>query len=394
MSVPVPSRPDIGVLAVPPEAWSDHWMVRHQVLSRLPRHFHVVWLNPPQPWRRLWFGGGGGAGWKQESPRTGFTVLDSGLNVFNPGRWLPELWRPEPLARRMRKLRLKIALSRLQALGCRKIVLYLWKPEEDEALKLIPHDLSCYHIFDEYSFSKVELPVDPREARLIAAVDRVFIASEAMFRKKGGLNPKSVLMPNGVDFAAFSAPVPEPADLAAVPHPRVGYVGVIKNQIDLELLARLAERRPDWHFPLVGPVGNVKGCEATIDRLRSMANVRFLGPKAARELPGYVRHLDACLLCYRVDGYTKFITPLKLNEYLAAGRPVAGTRIEPLLPYQGLIRLAGDDAEWEAAVEACLRPSENGPARIAERQAAAAKTDWNGMVDRIAAQFIQGLGQA
>jgi glycosyltransferase involved in cell wall biosynthesis len=393
MNAPVvPARPDIGVLALPPEPWSEHWMVRHQVLSRLTRHFRVVWLNPAQPWNALWLPFGRPVSlWKQESPVTGFTVLESGLIVCNPGRWLPEVWRPRPLARWLRKARLRMALSRLKALGCRKIVLYLWKPEEDDALELVPHDLSCYHIFDEYSFSKVELPVDPREARLISAVDRVFICSEAMFRKKGGLNPHATLIPNGVDFKSFSSPVPEPGDLAGIPHPRIGYVGVIKNQLDLDLLSRLAARHPHWQYVLVGPVGNVKGCEEAMAALRASRNVHFLGSKAARELPGYVRHLDACLLCYRVDGYTKFITPLKLNEYLAAGRPVVGAQIEPLLPYADIIRLAGDEAGWSEGLEACLEAGENRPDRIAARQAVAARLDWDGLTDRIAGILREGL---
>jgi hypothetical protein len=150
-------------------------------------------------------------------------------------------------------LRLCLARFRLRRLGCKKIVLYLMRPEHAGALDLVPHDLSCYSIDDEYSFSEVEKPVDPDEARLIARVHQVFMCSEAMFRKKGSLNPHSCLVFNGVDFPAFSTPAPEPPDLAAVPHPRIGYIGVVKKQINIDLLARLAALHPTWHFVLVGP---------------------------------------------------------------------------------------------------------------------------------------------
>src|SRR5690606_28319265 len=107
------------------------------------------------------------------------------------------------------------------------------------------------------SFSLVDRPNDPREVALIRAADLVIIHSQKLFEKKGSINPNSVQIPNGVDYAAFSTPQPEPADLAGIPHPRMGYIGVIKLQLDLALLLALATQQPAWSFVLVGPVGNI-----------------------------------------------------------------------------------------------------------------------------------------
>ena len=107
--------------------------------------------------------------------------------------------------------------------------------------------------------------------------------------------------------------------MASIAHPRVGYAGVIKRQLDFDLLVRLARARPQWSFVLVGPVTNVEGKEQQLAALRQMHNVHYLGGKPAKDLPSYIQHFDVCLMCYEVNDYTQYIYPLKLNEYLASG---------------------------------------------------------------------------
>ena len=83
------------------------------------------------------------------------------------------------------------------------------------------------------------------EAKVIRTADHVFIHSPRLLEKKGDMNPNTTFMPNGVDFEAYSRPRPEPVDLASIPHPRIGYTGVLKKQLDWELLSELCVRRPD-----------------------------------------------------------------------------------------------------------------------------------------------------
>ena len=247
-------------------------------------------------------------------------------------------------------------------------------------LRAFRADLTCYHIDDEYSFSPVEKPVDGAERALISSVDQVFFASETMHRKKGSFNRNNALIPNGVDYAAFSSHHEEPEDLRRIPHPRIGYVGVIKKQIDLPLLAEVSAAMPAHQFVLVGPIGNVSGSERALEALRSRPNVHFLGAKPAKSLPGYVQHIDVCLATYCVDGYTKFISPLKVNEYLAAGKPVVGSPIEPLLPYREVIRIAQPPQEWVQSIEECLTPAVTSAVETARRRQRARTMDWEGIV--------------
>src|SRR5207247_601413 len=118
--------------------------------------------------------------------------------------WLPDLYRPRWLADHVFRQRLAHVRQQLIRLGCKKIVLYLWRPQFAPALSSVPFDLSCYHIDDEYSFSPVDLPIPPVEAQLIRNVDHVFIHSPALLEKKGGINSHTSFTPNGVDFGLYS----------------------------------------------------------------------------------------------------------------------------------------------------------------------------------------------
>src|SRR5207249_1630271 len=129
--------------------------------------------------------------------------LAPGLTIYRPERYLPEVGRPRSLARWIKRRRLHQALGMLRAQGCSKTILYFWRPQYAPALDLINYQLSCYHIDDEYTFSEVERPLDEGEAYLISYVDQVFIHTPALLEKKGKLNPRTVFVPNGVDYEAF-----------------------------------------------------------------------------------------------------------------------------------------------------------------------------------------------
>jgi glycosyltransferase involved in cell wall biosynthesis len=269
-------------------------------------------------------------------------------------------------------------------------VLYVWRAELGDALDRIGHDAAVYHIDDEYTFSPVEKPLDEREARLIRRVDEVIVHSPALLEKKGRLNPNTRMIPNGVDFAALVTSRSEPSDLAGIPRPRVGYVGVIKEQLDLPLLATLAERHPDWHFVLVGPN---QARPAAMTRLNARPNVHLLGAKPVTDVPAYLQHMDVGIMPYVLDGYTKFIYPLKLHEYFASGLPVVATPVRSVLAFRGLVTLAEGEPAWSAALADALAGKHGGPADVAARRSVAAAHDWDDLVLQIANTLCESLGQ-
>ncbi len=376
----------IGVIALVPDHWGPPWSVRHHVLWRLSRHFTTVWIDPAPTWR---------AAWSNRRVDTQPSVCEygdaPGLLIYRPSGWLPRLHRLAFLARLTERLRLRHARRLLKDAGCDRFVLYLWRPDLGAALDLVRHDLSCYHIDDEYTFSETEQPVSASEMQLLQRADLVIVHSTALLEKKGRINPHTIHIPNGVDYRAYSTPAAPPADLAAIPQPRIGYIGVIKTQLDLELLRNLAQRHPDWSIVLVGPVGYLGSRAELYRRLCEMPNVHALGPRPLQQLPAYIQHMDVCMLCYRLDDYTRYIYPAKLHEYLASGRPIVGSPIRALDDFRDVITIAASADEWSDAIERALLHDDADEVRKKQRQRIAAGYEWNQLVSRIARSFVEQI---
>ena len=387
VTAPAPLLPDVGVLALIPDHWGGSWQPRQQILSRLCRYFHVVWVDPAPGWReelRTLLRG------PQAEPVD--STVAPGLMIYRPSRFLPKIGTPPALGRFLERRRLKQARKLLVDRGCRKVVLYVWRPRFAEDVDLVDHDLLCYHIDDEYTFSPVEKPTSPQEAALIKRSDIVFIHSVALMEKKGHLNPRSVMVPNGVGYDDYASPVPEAADLRDIPHPRIGYVGIVKQQLDLALLLDLARRHKEWQFVLVGKQGSLGDGVRIVEELSRMPNVHLLGHRRINDLPSYTQYLDVCMLCYVVDDYTKFIYPLKLHEYLAAGRPVVGSPIRALEEFAGVVKIARSMDEWSRAITDSLKPEENSPQRAETRRAVARRFDWTHLAGIVARSLCETLG--
>jgi glycosyltransferase involved in cell wall biosynthesis len=376
---------DTGVVAVVPNQWDIGVRARHHIMLRLARYFHVVWVNPARALKDIITKKVDDDRAKNDLPRL------PGLQIYRPEPWLPEVYRPHWLRAASSRLRLKRAYRLLCDQGVEKVILYLAHPQFTSALDVIPFDLSCYHIVDEYSYSPVELPLDQAEIQLIERVDQVFVHSSGLLDRKGKINPNTYLVPNGVDYHAFADPVSEPADLAAIPHPRIGYVGSMKKQLDWQLLEQLSFEHPEWSFVFVGAQLSHSEIRAITERMCRYVNAHFLGAKTASELQTYPQHIDVCIMPYKIDDYTKFIYPLKLHEYLATGRPVVGSPIRTLQEFSSVVRLARTTAEWSDAIESCLLETPNTEASCARRRVAQ-QHDWEILVKRIALLMCAGLG--
>lgn len=379
-----PLAPDVGVLGLVPNHWTDLWQPRHQVMRRLAKFFNVVWINPALEWRAV-LGRRNG-----RRPEAEGSV--PGWEVYDPPWYLPIVYRPRRVGRALAAVRLTKAWSRAARSGARTKVLYLWRPRFADALEW-PHDLSVYHVDDEYSFDLSADSVDPREAALISRADQVIIHSPGLWERKGGMNPHTIHLPNGVSYESFATPRPEPADLAAIARPRIGYAGWLKLQLDWELLDQLASGSPDWSLVLVGATKHKEQLERdpAYLSLQARPNVHFLGRKSPEELAAYPQHFDVCLMPYRVTPYTNRIYPLKLHEYLAAGRPTVGTPIRSLADFAHVVSLADTAAAWRGKIGAALSPEANNETAREARQRVARAHDWDILVARIARVIAERL---
>lgn len=382
-----PLFPKVGVVAFVPEEWGGTWLSRHQVLTRLAKYFHVVWAEPARSWRELVLGGGKPVNHSHRSE-----TFPEGFSLYQPERWLPQFDRPAWLASWTAAERGRRAAELLRQRGCKTVIFYLWRPYFDRVLESGSYDLSCYHIVDEYSFSPTELPLTDREIKLIKRVDQVFIHSPALLERKGHFNPHTLFVPNGVNYQAFASHQEEPADLREISHPRIGYIGAIKRQLDFGLLLELAKRHVQWSFVFVGPKHNLGMDAMLVDELSELPNVHFLGHKPIEIACAYPQHMDVCLLPYQRNDYTKYIYPLKLHEYLAGGKPIVGTSIRSLLDFAHIIKLAGTYDEWSRAVTEALGSNAVSSDQIQKRRSIAKQVDWGILVHNIAGSLCDRLG--
>jgi glycosyltransferase involved in cell wall biosynthesis len=379
----LPVRPEIGVIALVADDWSDRWMSRHQILTRLATYFEVVWVNPSPNWREILHE-------PTTREQTGSRLHD-GFHIYEPEFWLPRLYRPRFLADFTFRKRIERAKRLLCRKGCQKIILYLWHPEFEQGLNAIDFDSSCYHIVDEYSFSDVDLPNSPQERKILERVDQVIVHTPALLEKKGPLSRRISLIPNGVAYSTFASAVPEPSALVKIPHPRIGYAGFLKKTLDWKLLGELSRRHLDWSFVFAGAKTHHPEVVEAVLRLSNRPNVYFLGGMSSLEIAKYPQHFDVCLMPYQINDYTNYVYPLKLHEYLASGRPVVASRIRLVSQFDRVIPICAAVEEWSSAISKALQPQANSPESRKARQAIARQYDWDGIVDRIAQILWQNL---
>jgi glycosyltransferase involved in cell wall biosynthesis len=216
-----------------------------------------------------------------------------------------------------------------------------------------------YDCMDELSaFKDAPRALRDREAELLRRADVVLTGGHSIYEAKRDRHHNIHPLPSSVDVAHFSRArgAAEPADQAPIPRPRLGFFGVIDERMDIELLSAVAAARPDWQLVLIGPV--VKIDPAALPRL---PNIHYLGPKTYDELPAYLGGWDVALLPFAKNDSTRFISPTKTPEYLAAGKPVVSTSIRDVVrPYgaMGFVRIADTPSDFIRAIEACLSESQ------------------------------------
>lgn len=213
-----------------------------------------------------------------------------------------------------------------------------------------------YDCMDELSaFKDAPQSLKTFERELFERADLVFTGGRSLFSSKQSQHHSVHCFPSSIDrehFMSARTNSDEPEDQKSVPHPRLGFFGVIDERLDVALLDAMARERPDWNFILLGPV--VKVDPATLPKHN---NIHYLGSKLYQDLPKYIASWDVALLLFADNESTKFISPTKTPEYLAAGKPVVSTPITDVVhPYgeMQLVEIAKGPAEFIEAIERML----------------------------------------
>jgi glycosyltransferase involved in cell wall biosynthesis len=211
------------------------------------------------------------------------------------------------------------------------------------------------------------------DATLTKTADLLFVASERQLEDKRDQRPDAILSPHGVDFDLFSQAAERqggsrPADLPPWPGPIVGFFGLLESWIDLQLLAYVAQRRPDWLIVLIGREA------VDVAPLRSHSNVIRLGRKQFAELARYGRFFDVGVLPYKLTEQVIHSNPIKLREYLAMGKPVVSVRFPHAEGFGRLVYLADTYDEFVIAIDQALREDDDGLRRA--RMESVRNTTW------------------
>lgn len=362
------------------EDWGGHPSSTQHLVRRLADHRRVVWINSialrrprldradlARLWRKL-------LALCRRSPWTsGETIAATGPLVVDP-RAVP--WPGHPVARRINRGLFRHLLRNATARGnVRHPVLWLSLPTAVDAIGSAGERAVVYYCGDDFAaLDGVDhAPVAKLERELVARADLVLAASPALAARFPA--HKTYLIEHGVDLERFVTPAPRATDLPN-DRPVAGFYGSLSNWLDMELLAATTRLLPEWRFVMIGPE------RTSLTPLKRLPNVTLLGPREHAALPGYAQHWDAALLPFRDTAQIRACNPLKLREYLAAGRPVVTTEFPALDGYRDLVRVTDSPQTMAEALEAARA---EGLARVTERRARVAEQGWDRRAADVAA---------
>lgn len=216
--------------------------------------------------------------------------------------------------------------------------------------------VTVYDCMDELSAFLYAPPLlKEQEKKLLQQADLVFTGGHGLYEAKKHLHDAIYSFPSSIDHQHFNrarTTFTEPSDQSTIPHPRIGFYGVIDERLDIPLLASLVDNRPDWQFILIGPVVKIDP-----DTLPQAPNLHYLGSKRYEDLPVYLGGWDIAMLPFARNESTRYISPTKTPEYLAGGKPVISTSIQDVIhPYAdlNLVQIADTTETFIACAESIL----------------------------------------
>jgi len=240
--------------------------------------------------------------------------------------------------------------------GIREYVFWYYTPMALSFTKDFSPVATIYDCMDELSaFKGANSRLADFEQELFRKTDLVFTGGQSLYEAKRDQHRSVHAFPSSIEVDHFGKArtlQEDPSDQQNIPHPRLGFFGVIDERFDIELLDAVAKQRPDWQFVMIGPV--VKIDPATLPQ---HSNIHYLGSKKYEELPAYLAGWDVALLLFARNESTRFISPTKTPEYLAAGKPVISTSIQDVVrPYGdlGLVKIADSPNDFINAAEALM----------------------------------------
>ena len=376
----------MDIVCVSSVDWEPLWTRKQQIMSRLPDEHRIIYVEPPisflSPYKDP------GVAFKKERAREGLRRLNNNIWLLSP----PVVW---PFGSRFAGFNAlnqgKIAGcigAAMQKLGFTDPVLWTYLHTSCDLLGKLGERFVIYDCVDDHSAYEGFNPqlVKGMERRLMEQCDIVFCTARGLYESKKRFCREIHLSPNAANIEHFgTADLPETpvaAELVNLPRPILGFVGAIKEWIDLDLMAALADGFPDGSVVMVGPVG----ANVDVAELKQRSNVHLLGHRDRDLLPAYLKGFDVCLNPFRQNILTSTVSPLKFYEYLASGKPIASVPMPEIMDFAGLVEFGEGKAGFTEAVHRALqdRP-EKKKARLQKAQENSWESRAQFMIEKIEA---------
>jgi UDP-galactopyranose mutase len=259
-----------------------------------------------------------------------------------------------------------------------RYILWYYTPMALSFTRQLQPAMVVYDCMDELSaFNGAPTKIKEYENELVKRADLIFTGGQSLFEAKRDSHHNIHPFPSSIDvdhFAKARSVPSEPQDQAGIPHPRLGFYGVIDERMDLELIEEIARSCPEWQLVMIGPLAKVEESD-----LPHLPNIHYLGSKPYNELPDYLGGWDVALLPFARNKSTRFISPTKTPEYLAGGIPVVSTPIKDVVrPYgeKGLVSIAENPKEFVEAVKEILDPDHDRQAWLQKVDLFLANISW------------------
>jgi protoporphyrinogen oxidase/glycosyltransferase involved in cell wall biosynthesis len=338
--------------------WDFVFQRPQHLLSRLAQHYPVLFVEEPEY--------DDGAPFMQRShPAPNVTVCRAHTPIDAVGFHDDQLRLLQPM------------VAQLVPPG-EQVIAWFYTPMALPLLQSLQPALVVYDCMDELaSFRNPPKQLLQREGALLNIADLVFAGGPSLYEAKKNRHPNVHCFSSSVDVGHFGQALDRGrihAQQAEIPHPRLGFYGVLDERFDPDLVGEVADAHPEWQIVLAGPVVKIDQ-----SRLPRRANIHYLGQQPYEALPDLLAGWDVCLMPFAINDATKFISPTKVLEYMAAQLPIVSTPIADVVyPYGHVVAIASGAREFVAACEAALALSPEQRRQMAEAmQAVVAATSWD-----------------
>lgn len=262
-------------------------------------------------------------------------------------------------------------------------LLWFYSPSFLGMLNKISAECIIYDCMDELSlFKGAPVEIQYLEKELLGMADLVLTGGVSLFESKSNQNDNVHCFPSSVDYSHFASAknsIPIPPDMKKFTKPTIGYIGVIDERIDMDLLQNSAKILPEYDFVMIGPLAKI-----TEDDLAKAENIHYLGMKDYDDLPNYLKAMNITMMPFALNDATRFISPTKTLEYMAAGKPIISTAIKDVVRhYSDCISIVNSAEEFKDAVTKIKNHSEE--KRNKKYENILQKTSW----DNTASEMIK-----